>query len=34
VPEPSDEFIEEWIDNNRDTIVDEFLEKIDAAWEK
>jgi hypothetical protein len=30
-PEPSDDFIDEWIDDNRDEVVDACLEKIQAA---
>jgi hypothetical protein len=30
-PEPSDEFMDEWIDDNREEVVDACLEKIQAA---
>jgi hypothetical protein len=30
-PEPSDEFMDEWIDDNREEVADSCLEKIQAA---
>ena len=32
-PEPTDEFIKEWIDKNHETITEECADKIQAAWE-
>ena len=33
-PEPPDEFVDDWLLENRDDIVFENLEKINDAWEK
>ena len=34
LPDPSDEFLDEWLERHRDKIIFDNLEVIDAAWEK
>lgn len=34
IPEPPEEFVDDWLSENRDDIVFDNLEKINVAWEK